>query len=384
MSIESSKIRNRVSAAWSVLLAGLLTLPGAAQAPNITVVTGEVDNITMNAARLHGMINPNGCTGARYRFWYSENEKMDGAAFSSTTPEATAGASSGNQPVEVQLSGLKPGTTYYYRLLAWPPQAAGAKRPSQPNLGQVRSFRTGFGPGPVVAAPPPRKPVDLLVESFTDSSVTLAWNIDPEGTGPMPHHFVVERRGPNTTFTPAAQVQGTNVNAGRSYRYTLCGLLAGISYLFRVKSVSGLLSSPYSEEVSATTARLSGGGLSSPHIRPLAAPRLVSAQFRDRIHVFLSWNQPKEEDPLIPKLQSFRIERSEINPNQFVDVGTFTVAENRSRHGNFTIIYENMDGSNHIRGLSEGIKYFFRVRAVNSAGASEPSNYQLVIVPKND
>ncbi len=362
--------RFRAHAVASALLLGLL-LPGRAQAPKITVITGEADNVTMNSARLRGVLNPNGCTGARYRFWYGE--KMGDIATSETTPEAVAGASTGNQPVEVQVSGLKPGTAYFFRLLAYPPPPAGVSRPPQPDLGEVHSFRTRPGPGPAVALPAPRRPVDLRVEDTSERSVDLSWSASLKDTGPFPLRYFIERRGPDGVFVPVGQVKaaaGTERGGGTQWRDS--GILPGTTYHYRVKSAVGMNFSPSSEEVSATTRRLAGGN--SARDTRLAPPRLLNVRALSRLQVLLEWSQPLQEDSLLPSLQSFRIEIRDVRgwPPPIVCI---VPVESGRRYGRFSHILTN-------GGLEGNRRYRFRVQAVNATGASEFSSQWIVRIPE--
>jgi hypothetical protein len=74
-------------------------------------VTGTTGPVTLTDALVKGTINPRGHE-TTYRFQYGETTDYG----SETTPDKVSGPV--EQPVEKQLTGLKPSTTYHYRLVA--------------------------------------------------------------------------------------------------------------------------------------------------------------------------------------------------------------------------------------------------------------------------
>jgi lysophospholipase L1-like esterase len=87
---------------------------GGSSTPPPTVITDNAASVTQNGAVLNGIVNPNG-TGAEAWFEYGTNPNL--AAYDNTAIQIFAGGS-GIQPVDHPLSGLTPGTTYYFRLVA--------------------------------------------------------------------------------------------------------------------------------------------------------------------------------------------------------------------------------------------------------------------------
>jgi streptogramin lyase len=79
------------------------------------VTTGPATGITTTAATLTGSVDPN-AAATSYRFEYGTT-----TAYGSST--AVVGAGSGDDPVSVseRVSGLRPGTTYHFRLVATSP-----------------------------------------------------------------------------------------------------------------------------------------------------------------------------------------------------------------------------------------------------------------------
>jgi CSLREA domain-containing protein len=83
---------------------------------------GAVTSITAHTATLAGSVNPN-LRDAIYHFEYGTT-----AAYGTSTPASDAGA--GNTPIGITagLTGLAPGTTYHYRLVATNPDGTSSTR----------------------------------------------------------------------------------------------------------------------------------------------------------------------------------------------------------------------------------------------------------------
>ena len=85
-------------------------LAGASQHP--TVTTGAVARLTASTAQLTGTVDPAGPGAVVYRFVYGHGARLAGAS------SAHAVSGSGQHPVVEVLRGLKPHTTYRYRVIA--------------------------------------------------------------------------------------------------------------------------------------------------------------------------------------------------------------------------------------------------------------------------
>jgi hypothetical protein len=105
------------------------TNPAYCPAPVVT--TQAADNVTATSATLHGTINDQG-DAAQYLFQYGVT-----TAYASATPTQTLAASTATQSVSAAITGLTPGTTYHFRLVA-----ANANLPSQGGIGQDMTFTT--------------------------------------------------------------------------------------------------------------------------------------------------------------------------------------------------------------------------------------------------
>jgi hypothetical protein len=102
--------------AWgAVFVAGAIALAGAGDAlaavPSASV--GPARSVTQSTAVLTGTVNPNG-QPTTYAFQYGTTR-----AYGAATPtQGPTGAGKRGLPVSAAVSGLAPGTTYHYRLVA--------------------------------------------------------------------------------------------------------------------------------------------------------------------------------------------------------------------------------------------------------------------------
>src|SRR5262245_43522057 len=100
----------------TALIAGvLLTTVGgsvAAAASASTASTGPVTTIGPTSATATGTVNPSG----QATNWYVEYGKS--TTYGSKTPTKSAGSGTANVAVSATLTGLQPGTTYHYRVVA--------------------------------------------------------------------------------------------------------------------------------------------------------------------------------------------------------------------------------------------------------------------------
>jgi hypothetical protein len=79
-------------------------------APSVT--TGLATNVTETEATLHGIVNPNGLE-TKYYFEYGTTE-----SYGSKTAEASAGSGESNLEESKTITGLTPGSTYHFRIVA--------------------------------------------------------------------------------------------------------------------------------------------------------------------------------------------------------------------------------------------------------------------------
>ena len=77
-----------------------------------SVTTGSASAVAATAATLAGTVNPNG-SATTYRFEYGTT-----TSYGSQSPVVDAGSGSGDEPASTDLTGLAPGTTYHFRVVA--------------------------------------------------------------------------------------------------------------------------------------------------------------------------------------------------------------------------------------------------------------------------
>src|SRR4051794_35198010 len=95
----------------SLCVVGVLVARAAAASAPIAT-TGPAQGVTTTSATVTGTVNPNGqSTTSSIQFGTTTGYGLQ------TSPRSV-GSGSGNQDVSVELTGLRPGTTYHYRVIA--------------------------------------------------------------------------------------------------------------------------------------------------------------------------------------------------------------------------------------------------------------------------
>jgi choice-of-anchor C domain-containing protein len=188
-----------------------------------TVATGSVFNSTTTSATLTGAVNPNGQNVTLF-FKHGLSPQPG-----NSTPVFTPNPNGGTTAVDVSqiLSGLQPGNTVYYQLVAkdesnveWP--------------GLVESFTavnsTGTADG--IADNPPYDVTSLAATDLTTTSATLAGTANPND-GSTEVWFEYGLAGQPYTWTTPAQLIG-NGNQTRPSTQRISGLTPESIYHFRV------------------------------------------------------------------------------------------------------------------------------------------------------
>jgi phosphodiesterase/alkaline phosphatase D-like protein len=186
-----------------------VTITTAAPGPP-TVTTGAASNVTGTTASLAGTVTPNGAD-AKFVFEYGES-----TSFGSISSIADAGSGFSPVPVTGTLSGLSPGTTYFYRAVST--NSFGTTSAT------VKTFTT---PGPSTAP----VVVTLAPVSAGTTSAVLAGTVNPSGQATA---FTIEY-GPTTSFgsiTPVVELDSSN--SPESVTATATGLAPDTTYLYRV------------------------------------------------------------------------------------------------------------------------------------------------------
>ena len=153
--------------------------------PGPLVSTGGVDGITISSARLTGSVNPRG-RGTTAWFEYGPT-----ASLGIRSGDQDAGFGTSSTTVAAQVTGLQPGTRYYYR--------AAARNDAGTVVGQTRSFTTSAGP--LVVTGPARASGATVVKSAGSGrgAVAVSESVTGLSAGVEYHARLVARSSAGTT-----------------------------------------------------------------------------------------------------------------------------------------------------------------------------------------
>ena len=236
---SSARIRARLAAAAAA--ASAVALLGAAAARAATApaaITGPVTTVAATTATVSGTVNPNG-DATSWHFDYGTS-----TGYGTSTPSSSAGSTTANTGVTANLTGLTPGTTYHYRVVAT-------------NTGGTTQGADGIF---TTAATP--VPQTGTATAITSTGATLNGTVNANGR-PATYWFEYGKTtsyGGKTTVTSAGS--GT---APASATATISGLAANTTYHFRLDATSDA-GTALGNDVSFTTA----GGI------PVSAPSVTT------------------------------------------------------------------------------------------------------------
>ena len=145
----------RVAGATSVLALTIFATGAAAAAP--TATTGPTTTVGASSATVTGSVNP----GGKATTWYVEYGTS--TSYGSQTSSTSAGSGSAALDVSRNLSSLKSGTTYHYRLVA------------------TNADGTTHGNDAVFTTLTPPDVVTGSASSISTSSATLNGTVDANG-----------------------------------------------------------------------------------------------------------------------------------------------------------------------------------------------------------
>jgi hypothetical protein len=187
-----------------------------------TATSAPASNVNNTGATLNGSVNPNG-TATNYAFQYGPT-----TAYGEETTVSSAGNGSSSVAQVAAVTGLRPGTTYHYRIIAFDASTAA----SSPVLGADETFTT-TGTAPAPSAPP----VALTGASsgVTGGGATVAGTVDPAGQATT-YYF---EYGTTTDFglETVASSAGSGTTA-QTETATLSALAANTTYHYRIVAVS--------------------------------------------------------------------------------------------------------------------------------------------------
>lgn len=230
----------------------------------------------------------------------------------------------------VQNTGLQEGTTYGYRLVAF--NAAGES-----------AFSNEVTVTTPVSLPP--APGSVTATAISGTQINLSWN----DNSTTESGFRISRKaGPGGTWAVIGTV-GANV-----VTFQNTGLTPGVTYYYRLAAWNSAGESPLSAEVSATTLPTGNGTLP-------VGPGSLQATALSLNQVALAWIDNSTDEI------SFQIQRKTGTGGAWTTIGTV---------GAGVSIFVNS-------ALTAGATYVYRIRALNAAGESLPSNESTVTLPIN-
>ncbi len=281
-----------------------------------SVSTGGVDGVGVSSARATGSVNPQG-RGTVAWFEYGTT-----SALGSRTGDQDAGFGTRSTRLDAQLTGLQPGTRYYYRVAA--------RSDAGTTVGQTRSFTTSAGPLVVTGA-----------VQATGVNVVLTGTVDPVGRSTS-WWFEL---GPTTSYGTTTVVKSAGSGRGAvAVSESIAGLTPGTEYHARLVARS-----------SAGTTRGADAVFRTAGV-PVIGRSTVSAISLARARV--------DAD----------VATSGLGTSVWVEVG---------RRGLFTsrtaaVVLPPAGGTSRVSlrvtGLAPGARYAFRVVARNAAGTTAGSS----------
>ena len=218
----------RVAAA-TALLTGVVLLfagAGAAAVAGPTAITGPVSAVGTSSATATGTVNPNG----QATNWYFEFGTS--TSYGRRTPTRSAGSGSANVQVSAGLTGLSPGTTYHYRVVAT--GAGGTTR------GADGIFTTLATPAAATGA----------TTRVTPTSATLNGSVDPNGRATTWFFEYGTSTAYGARTAPRSAGSGT---AARNVSAALTALSPGQVFHYRLVATSDAGTSRGADRTFATT-----------------------------------------------------------------------------------------------------------------------------------
>ena len=216
-----------------------------AEGPLPVATTEAASPVSESGATLHASLNPEGFD-TRYHFEYGTEAENYG----SSTPSVDAGAGTTTLHVSSAITGLQPGTTYHYRIIADSPTGTSA--------GADTTFTTS-GKSP----PPPPIATTEGASGVGPHAATLGATVNPNGADT---HYYFEYGTTSTFFEGDVPAQpGNDAGSGTTpvkVNVGLGGLAPYTTYYYRVLASNSTGTSYGAEKQFTTTATgtFSAGG----------------------------------------------------------------------------------------------------------------------------
>jgi phosphodiesterase/alkaline phosphatase D-like protein len=220
-----------------------------AKAPPV-VVTGGAASVTTTSAVLSATVNPE-AKSTNYQFQYGTT-----AAYGQQSAAAAVGSGTAPVAVRTTITGLRPGVTYHYRVIATNPDGT--------STGADAIVAT-VGSSPVVSTG--------AVATVTTGSAVLGGQVNPNGrtTSYAFEYGTTTAYGSQTTFAAAgSSTTSTKVAA------TISGLAAGTPYHYRLVATNSVGATVGADATFETSAGVLPAGSTLPVVSSALAVTLTA------------------------------------------------------------------------------------------------------------
>lgn len=315
-SIGTSAASSEVTAIPSTTSTG--TLPGSSTGFSATPMSPTQVNLSWNTPSNNG-----GYPITGYRIEYRIGSGSYADLISTTGSTATT----------YSHTGVTAGQVYVYRVYAITSFGASEKP----------SAEATANPKPASSSSAPSTPQGLSATAVSPTQVNLSWS-SPSNTGgyPITGYKIDYKKGSASYSTLVANTG----NSTTSYNHA--GLATGNTYSYKIYAINSIGTSTASPEASATPTTASA--LSSP-----SSPTSVTATSVSGTQINLSWAAPSNNGG--SPVTGYKIEYK---------VGSSGYSTLVANTGNTATTYTHT-------GLTAGLVYVYKISAINSAGASNPS-----------
>ena len=222
--------------------------------PAPPTVSESVSALTQTSTTLDASINPNN-QATTYHFEYGPT-----AAYGTVlpAPDASIGSGYGDVVVGEELTGLQPGTTYHFRVVA-----TNASSPPGGTVGPDQTFTT----------PPLQPPVVSIGQAVgvAQNTATLTGTVDAQGFQTDYEFDIGTDTGYGTRiFGNASAEPGTH-----TFTVTLQGLMPGTTYHYRI-AATNTFGTAYGIDVTFTTSTYPSASLTAPVSEPFVPSLLLA------------------------------------------------------------------------------------------------------------
>lgn len=252
--------------------------------------------------------------------------------YRTVTTSYTTLATLGNVTTYTHLN-LITGKSYIYRVSAINSIGTGSTSP------EVIVTPTSSSTPPKNIAPNP--PQSLTASVYSSTQINISWSAPSSNGGPPVTGYRIDYMLDSGNFTSLVSNSGSSFTA-----YSHTGLQVGHTYTYRAFAINSVGTSNSSNTASATTVQ----------ITTVPGSPILSANPSSATSASLSWTPPTNDGG--STITGYKIEYSEGTSQYIVLVANTGDTQTSYIH----------------KGLTTGKTYTYRVTAINSIGAGNPSN----------